>query len=247
MDLIARDLRPGDKLPSENQLARQLDVSRPSVREALSALQALGIVESRKGQGTFVKVIGLESAIRRDLVGLLLLEDDWDEVQATRRVLECEVAVLASGREDAAWRPVEPFLRQFERILEEGSQEASEPHVLYDLTWDFHTALAEVAGNRVLYRLLHVLRSLSRSAQLAMYWPYTDPIAEVQSHVELHRMIRFHDRATARAAMQMHLVNVHRVMRSRRASSGVEFRWGDGDRPGILASEDGASRGDEQA
>ena len=83
MSLIARDLRPGDRLPSENQLARQLEVSRPSVREALSALQALGIVESRKGQGTFVRSVGLESAIRRDLAGLLLLESDWREVQVT--------------------------------------------------------------------------------------------------------------------------------------------------------------------
>jgi GntR family transcriptional repressor for pyruvate dehydrogenase complex len=215
MSLIARDLRPGDRLPSENQLARQLEVSRPSVREALSALQALGIVESRKGQGTFVRSVGLESAIRRDLAGLLLLESDWREVQATRRILECEVAALACTREDRSWQAMETILSRFERLLKTGDAEND----LYDLTWDFHTVLAEVAGNRVLYRLLHVLRSLSRAAQLDLYWPFTDPVEEIESHLELYRMIRFHDQATARAAMQMHLVKVDRVMDSHRTST----------------------------
>ena len=214
MDLIARDLRPGDKLPSENQLAVELQVSRPSVREGLSALQALGLVESRKGQGTFVRAIGLESAIRRDLIGLLLLEDDWHEVQATRRILECEVAALASGQPGEAWEPMESILARFEDLLVVGDVGDD----LYDLTWDFHTMLAEVAGNRVLYRLLHVLRSLSRTAQLGIYWPFIDPVQEIEAHLELYRMVRFQDRATARAAMQMHLVTVDRVMQDNTAA-----------------------------
>ena len=66
-------LKPGDKLPAERVLAESLNVSRASVREALSALQLMGLVEIKPGEGTFIKQMDIDSIIQ-PLAMLLLME-----------------------------------------------------------------------------------------------------------------------------------------------------------------------------
>jgi GntR family transcriptional repressor for pyruvate dehydrogenase complex len=89
----------GDRLPPERLIAEQMGVSRPSVREALSALQIAGVLESRAGDGTYV----VSRADRQD-AGILLLEEEESPVEAleARRVIERAIAQAAArDRADA--------------------------------------------------------------------------------------------------------------------------------------------------
>src|SRR4051794_24118549 len=98
-DLIVRgQLRPGDRLPAERQLALQLGLSRPSVRAGLHALAAMGVVRSRHGSGTYIPD-GPPALGSEPLSFLAALHGfTHEEMYETRRILEVEAAGLAADR-----------------------------------------------------------------------------------------------------------------------------------------------------
>jgi DNA-binding FadR family transcriptional regulator len=138
-DIRSGLLAPGERLPSERELARSLEVSRASVREALAALQLQGVVETRKGAGTFVVAAPPASEIPHDASPSAVLE--------ARAQLEPAVARLAAQRAqpDPA---VENLLEAMEAITDPGEPGAR-------ATWSasdrlFHRQLAAMTGNPVL-------------------------------------------------------------------------------------------------
>jgi len=151
-------LKPGDRLPPERQLAEEFGVSRAAVREALSALGLMGLVEVRQGEGTFVRSVSEEGlvapmalflAMERDqAIGLELLE--------VRSALEGEAAYLAAQRrepEDLLEMEAAYDLMKKERPI---GNEAS------DADWRFHHAVASAANNGL---LLNIMRTLSEYMQ----------------------------------------------------------------------------------
>ena len=98
-DLINNgSLKPGDKLPTERDLAVQLNVSRTAIREALRSLEMMGFIESKVGEGTFVKEITLNNVI--DPFSSILSKDKKlvAELIEVRILLESEIARLAAAR-----------------------------------------------------------------------------------------------------------------------------------------------------
>ena len=91
------DLRPGDQLPPERQLAEQFQVSRASVREALRALELLGIVETRAGGGTFVRRTVPED-LARPLSNLIARGHTLTDVIEVRGLIEPAIAASAAKR-----------------------------------------------------------------------------------------------------------------------------------------------------
>lgn len=151
-------LRPGDRLPPERQLAEEFGVSRAAVREALSALGLMGLVEVRHGEGTFVRSVSEEGLVtpmallltmeRNEALGLELLE--------IRSALEAEAAYLAAQR----WEPedlvaMEDSLEQMDTALHTGELGA-------EADWKFHRAVATASGNGL---LLQIMRTLSENMQ----------------------------------------------------------------------------------
>lgn len=92
------DLKPGDKLLSEREFAERLQVSRASVREALSALEAMGLIEIKPGEGTFIRQMGVSSIIEPLALLLLMEKDQVFELFELRKILEVEAAGLAALR-----------------------------------------------------------------------------------------------------------------------------------------------------
>jgi GntR family transcriptional regulator, transcriptional repressor for pyruvate dehydrogenase complex len=159
--LIRRgELRPGDRMPPERELAELLGVSRPTVREALRALSILGIVRSRHGSGNYLGTMD-EQALQEPLRWLLTLSlpaQDVDAVLQFRMVLESGLARLAAERisEDA--------LDRLRDLLGELEAATSDEEVLR-ADMKMHAVIAEEANNPLLLWMLNAAVELNVAAR----------------------------------------------------------------------------------
>ena len=149
--ISAGKYRPGDRLPSENQLCAQLGVSRVSVRAALARLQSLGLVESRQGEGTFVCRASGAAPLRQMVPFAALTRLDRVNVTEFRRIVEVESAALAADRADAGM--VRSMFAACDAMA--GAQEMADI-----AAWDmeFHRLVAEATRNEIIIKVFDVLR-----------------------------------------------------------------------------------------
>lgn len=146
------DYPVGSKLPSEFALAEQMGVSRPSIREALSALEAMSIIEARPGSGNFVVHLP-SSTDEDDTVHLIESEAGCREVMDARQTLEPPVAALvAENRSDEVVDELREILASMQ---EHAARDEFESYL--DDDKGFHSALAEAAGNSLVTAALSPL------------------------------------------------------------------------------------------
>lgn len=156
LELIAADkLRPGDRLPAERELAALLGASRPSLREALHALQAQGTVEIRHGSGVFVA----DPATTRSLRGALYAEEvSIRELFDMREVLELPAAAWAARSQDR--EKLAAVSEACEQLAEAGQSTEIDWEQLRELDTAFHIRIVEAAGNRFMARTAGVLHEI---------------------------------------------------------------------------------------
>jgi DNA-binding FadR family transcriptional regulator len=154
-------LRAGDRLPPETELARQFSVSRPTIREALSALESQGLIYKIPGAGggSFVQAVdhhAMGQVLQESMHNLLWLGSvSFDEVAMVRQHLEVpSVALAAANRTEEA-------LEGLYAILDEQKHRSVDDPVIAELDARFHTAIAAMSGNRVLAALVYALHSES--------------------------------------------------------------------------------------
>jgi GntR family transcriptional regulator, transcriptional repressor for pyruvate dehydrogenase complex len=164
-DLAAGRLALGHRLPAERQLAEQLGVSRPSVREAIRVLEAMGIVRTAAGSGASAGAVivadpstALASALRLHLATSHLIIDD---IVATRLLIESwSVRTAASAKERGQ------FL-EAERLLDAMDDLALTPEEFHHLDAEFHIELARLAGNPLVAAVMTALRESIQAYVLA--------------------------------------------------------------------------------
>ncbi len=142
------ELRRGDKLPSERVLKEELGVSRASIREAFSALEMIGLIESRPGEGTYIKERADKNLLEPLSLALLLEEDVTSELLELRRVLEVDCVRLAAERrsgEDIT--NLDEIVRKME--IRTGFEEDS-----INLDKNFHYSIAKASKNNVLFYVM---------------------------------------------------------------------------------------------
>jgi GntR family transcriptional repressor for pyruvate dehydrogenase complex len=154
--ILGRELKAGDRLPAERELAQQLQVSRNALREAIQILAQKGLVQARAGSGTYVSepsavFIGdsLHVLLRFNANTLL-------DLMEARTVVEGETAALAARKAD------ELVLRAVKAALDQMDAHVNEPDEYTEADLTFHTELAQVAGNQVLQLFVLSLRSALR-------------------------------------------------------------------------------------
>ena len=150
-------LGPGTRLPPERELAQTLGVSRPSLREALIALEIGGQVEIRMGSGVYVQ----DASTVSESAAIPSLGESPSELMQARAVLEGDVITLATGRLTAA------TLDKLQRTIDRMKKLASSGKSPTDADRQFHMLIAETAGNSVLSRFVAELFD-SRHDPLAM-------------------------------------------------------------------------------
>ena len=196
-------LKPGDRLPTEQQLAAAYGVSRTVVREAVHQLKSQGLVRSRQGSGVFVTAPPAHRALAFDPKVLESIEAVLQMVEL-RRVIEGEMAALAAKR---ATRAQVADLKRALRAIDTAT-DSGELGVEQDLA--FHRAIGEATGNPQFVRLLAILEAYLRDA-MTVTKGYESMRADFMEQVRLeHRAIveavaAGDAKAARRAATQHHL------------------------------------------
>lgn len=150
--IVSGDFLPGEKLPSERELASRYNVSRTSIREALRALEIHGIIESRQGDGTFIKATDVQKVVD-DLSDAITHPEGHFvyEMLEIRQALESECAYLAAYR--ASSTDLEKIRQSIEDMNAAGDDH--ELGLMADL--QFHNSIAEAAHNSILLGLVQTL------------------------------------------------------------------------------------------
>lgn len=197
--LIHREgLRLGMKLPPEREVAARLSVGRPAVREAIKALSSLDVLESRRGDGTYLKSL---SALSDDAGPVVIRTSRVDliELLELRKMIEPRAAALAAARATPAQiRRIEGELRAQERV-------AADLEVFAAHDYQFHHEILAAAGNRLLVKVEESLAPLLRKSRAITI--HTTPSIDVvcQQHRTIFNAIRLGESQLAERAMFDHL------------------------------------------
>lgn len=206
--IVAGTLKQDEKLPSEHALASAFEVSRPVVREALRKLQEDGLVEARRGVGSFV---------RRRPPERLIAFTSAESVAGLMRVMEARLAVEAATARLAATRAGARDLARIERALLdlEASMQARSP--LVEADYAFHLAIARASGNSVFVDMLECARPTIEQAidvaqKLTREGAQSRIDAVAREHRQLFEAIVARDGEAAALCMSYHLLQArHRV------------------------------------
>lgn len=195
----------GTRLPPERQLAATLGVGRSAVREALAALEILGIVDVRPGSGTYLRGAASDLLPQTLRWGLLIGERNTAELLELREGLEIYVARLAAKRADAAaldaMRQSVADMRRHLDALDEGRNAAA--FAAADAR--FHDTLAQAADNAALKDMLHVVRSLLRVYADRAVTDADAARVAVAEHDDVLAAVAAGDENGAAAAMAQHM------------------------------------------
>ncbi len=192
-------VRPGDRLPPEREMALRLGVGRTTVREALKLLQLSGLLEARRGDGTYLRQ-DYSSFVARQLEWPALLSaQDVEEIYEVREALEVKTAALAAVRATA---------EEIERIaIYRRQRELDDRDVdgITDVDLGFHQAIAAASHNALLTRLMLAQQNLLRQYIRLSNERTNDQRTTYQEHEAVYEAIAARDAQAAARAMTNHL------------------------------------------
>jgi len=201
----AGDLKVGDQLPSERELAEQFAVSRTAVREAVKALRQKGLLEIRPGRGTFI-TNGTSDTVRNSLgmlmkIGITKGSGDLVEV---REILEPEIAALA------ATRMTDEYISAMQEAVNIMDTALDNVDVFVEADLDFHLALAEGTQNLIIPILMDSIIDLLREQRKRTGLTKGGLQRGQVHHKKILDAVTRRDAQAARQAMQDHLKQVRK-------------------------------------
>ena len=204
--IVSGQLHPGDKLPAESALEQEFKVSRTVIREALSRLQAAGLVEKYRGKGTYVLTRPSSHPFTAALQSTHSHQDSLDLLDF-RVGMETETAALAARRRSTAQ------LGAISDALGAFAASRQKPSAAVTADFEFHRSIAIAANNRFYLDLLESLGT-TMIAMPQTRLMQTDPEARdvhygrvLDEHQAIHDAIRRQDPQSSAAAMRTHLAN----------------------------------------
>ena len=212
-DLIKEGkLKPGDKLPPEQILAEKFGTSRPSVREALSALEILGITESRGGKGNFIRN-NLNSPLYEQKFKELEEEESPFELLEARKAVETEIVGLT------AKKATKEEIATIQGSLNKMKSTMSDIHKIMEFDREFHINIAKAAHNSLLFSMMTYLADLLKEKLWINLkeksWSIPGrPQKYFEEHTEILNAIKNKDSKGARKRMYDHLAGVEKDLLS---------------------------------
>lgn len=195
-----RKLAAGARLPGEHELVEQLQVSRPILREALARLQSMGLVDIRRGRGTFVgNATSLANCVRLLRSAVTISPQELQSYAELRSAIEIQAVRRASERATAA------DIAELSAILKKlDDDDLPYPQAL-ELDFEFHRKLIDIAGNPLMRNLMEVIYEF-----VLMQMARTTPTQRENAlgrklHKAILKALRERDPAAAAEAMQQHM------------------------------------------
>lgn len=206
--ILKGKIKSGDRLPPERILAEKLGVSRPPLREAMSALEILGIIECRGGKGNFVKKTFNSKNFKQQMEKLEKEESPFELLEA-RKVIETEIAALA------AEKATPTDITEIENVLMKMENSLNDIPKAMEFDTEFHIAVAKAAHNSVLLEtMIFLAKGLTDSMWVNIKekrWEQPgNPRKYIKEHKEIIDAIKKKNQEDARSKMNKHLFAVER-------------------------------------
>jgi len=202
--LLSGELKPGDKLPTEHEFAQQLGVGRNSVREAIKMLSSIGVVEIKRGAGTFIAE-SMSSSILNPLILSLVFEQG-----ASRQLLELRFLLDTGVAELVIEKASDQDIKRLEdanrKLHEEALEERHDnPHALRDIDLNFHRLFYELAGNTLLNKIAQAIYTLFFSS--IEQTVEADPVTAYENHQKVIDAMKQRNVELLRKRMRESLAN----------------------------------------
>src|SRR5258707_4825444 len=214
LDLVRTgNLRAGDRLPSERELIDILDISRPTLREALRALSMLGVIDSRHGGGAFVTDLEARTLLAPLDFFLSLSQTNLGDAFESRRIIELEIVRMAAQKATAE------HLQDLDAIIAAHEKIMNDPVGFRILDSRLHATLSAAAGNVVLERIAYGLYNMGLDIRRRA----TENLSLIEQstgdHIRIAQAIVARDPDKAAAEMGIHLDHIEETTRRAMATA----------------------------
>ncbi|MED4205649.1 FadR/GntR family transcriptional regulator [Neobacillus mesonae] len=204
-------LKPGDKLDSVQQLAENFQVGRSAIREALTSLRAMGLVEMKQGEGTYVKEFEKDQITFPLSTAILMNKEDIAELVEVRKIVESGTAAAAAKKR------TEQHLSLMEAALEAMLEAKGDEELGETADLQFHMALAEAAHNQLLLNLMNhvselMVETMRETRKVWLFSKETTIEQLYKEHLAIYEAIKSQDEEAARNSMLTHLENVDAIL-----------------------------------
>lgn len=199
-------LKPGDMLPPERELAETFQVSRSSLRDAIRALELMGMVEARQGEGTVVREPSGE-AVASPLTAVLLQQRQFvSELLELRGMIEPTLAARAAAHATSE------DLARLEDILRRQKENVRRGELAIEEDSEFHYAIAQASNNKVVLQVVDVFMDLLRESRKQSLQVEGRLQKSIVSHQQILKAIARHDGAAAENAMRRHIQEIESIV-----------------------------------
>jgi DNA-binding FadR family transcriptional regulator len=215
--IIDRGLRPGDRLPTEEQISHEIGVSRNVVREALRALESIGMIEARRGDGRFVRQFSFDAILDNLAYAIYFDRHSFDELMEVRG--ELETAFVGRALRSLEESDVEALAE----IVGAMRQKAAEGSAFLPEDTAFHARIFWRLGNQLLLRLLDIFWKVSSALQSSGHLlpPNIRTLNEVcDHHARIAEALARRDERAARDALEYHFAYARTELATRLGLSG---------------------------
>lgn len=211
-------LKPGDRLPPERELIKQLGVSRPSLREALNSLVAIGLLEVRQAKRTFVKSV--TSKLIEDPIALLLKADE----QKVFDLIEVRKAIETWAAYHAAQKASQEDIERLDAILKEMKKAFEEGRSWEKEDADFHLAIAQSTHNTIHVHMMSSIYDLLRQSMAKIFIKREQVKKLIDHHHQIFLAIKNRTPEKARQKTLNHLNYVESELKKSTSLQGVSSR-----------------------
>lgn len=200
--IVSGKLKKGDRLPPERELVEQLQASRASIREALRALQIIGLIECRQGGGNYIRE-SFENSLFEPLSIMFILQNSKpEEILELRKIVEVETVVLA------AEKITDEELAEIGALIEK-LKESTDEEQSSKLDRELHYKIASSSRNFLVVSILGAVSSLIDSfikdARERILKEYENKDVLIKQHEDVYKALLEHNKEKAASAMSKHL------------------------------------------
>jgi GntR family transcriptional repressor for pyruvate dehydrogenase complex len=196
------ELRSGDRLPPERDLAKLLGVSRPTLRAGIRSLTAVGALKSKQGAGTFVVEADASPALDSNPLRLLASLHGFSSAEMFEARLSLEMAIAGLAAERATGDQLAAMAEELAEMF--ASIEEPEEYLVHDMR--FHQTIAAASGNRILTALMNMVATILFDVRSKTVYRAHDLKESSEMHRQIYRAIRERNAEAARNAMREHLL-----------------------------------------